>query len=180
MPILALTASVMVHDRELYLASGMDRCLTKPIIWPELFTALAAVAAGRPLIETLSPAEERPASSSTPETPLLDSKMLAGLASNLPPEPLEKVLRRALDGAEQSCGRLHAARHDPAMLAQEAHRLRGIAGSFGLARVSALAGAIEDRLQREEDVADILVDLTMTVAASRLAVAKLGLDARTE
>ena len=39
---------------------------------------------------------------------------------------------------------------------------------------------IEDRLQREEDVADILVDLTTTVAASRLAVAKLGLEARTE
>ena len=54
-PILALTASVMVHDRELYLASGMNRCLTKPIVWPELFAALAAVAAGQQPIETISP-----------------------------------------------------------------------------------------------------------------------------
>ena len=119
-PILALTDSVMVHDRELYLAAGMDRCLTKPIVWPELFAALAAVAAGQQSIEPISPTAERPAmASSTPETPLLDSKLLAGLASNLPPAALEKLLRRGLDGADQSCGRLHAARHGPAILAQE-------------------------------------------------------------
>ena len=104
--------------------------------------------------------------------------MLAGLACNLPPEALEKLLRRGLDDADQSCARLHAARHDPAILAQEAHRLRGTVGSFGLARVAALAGAVEDHLQRQEDVADILVDLTMTLAASRLALAELDLNAQ--
>ena len=115
-----------------------------------------------------------------PETPLLDSKLLTGLASNLPPQALEKLLRRGLDGADQSCGRLHAARHHPAMLAQEAHRLRGTAGSFGLARVAALAGAIKDRLRRQDDVANLLVDLATTLAASRLAMANLDLGACTE
>ncbi len=63
---------------------------------------------------------------------------------------------------------------------RRAHRLRGTAGSFGLARVAALAGAIEDRLQREEDVADILAEFTTTLAASRLAVAKFNRNARAD
>jgi CheY-like chemotaxis protein len=45
-PILALTANVVADDRERYIACGMDRCLTKPVIWPELFAALAAVTGG--------------------------------------------------------------------------------------------------------------------------------------
>ena len=40
-PILALTANVMAAERERYLACGMDRCLTKPVVWPDLFATLA-------------------------------------------------------------------------------------------------------------------------------------------
>ena len=43
-PIFALTANVMASERERYLAAGMNLCLTKPIVWPDLFAALAEVA----------------------------------------------------------------------------------------------------------------------------------------
>jgi len=42
-PIVGLTANVLASERERYLAAGMDRCLTKPIAWEELFAALDEV-----------------------------------------------------------------------------------------------------------------------------------------
>jgi two-component system, sensor histidine kinase len=40
-PVLALSANVMVHERERYLAAGMNGALTKPIDWSQLFEAMA-------------------------------------------------------------------------------------------------------------------------------------------
>ena len=40
-PVLALSANVMAHERERYLAAGMNGVLTKPIDWPQLFEAMA-------------------------------------------------------------------------------------------------------------------------------------------
>ena len=62
-----------------------------------------------------------------------------------------------------AAGRHGRARH----LAAEAHRLRGTAGTFGLARIAALAAEIEDRLRRQEDVAPLIDTLDRTVPATR-------------
>jgi CheY-like chemotaxis protein len=40
-PVLALSANVMAHERERYLAAGMNGALTKPIDWSQLFEAMA-------------------------------------------------------------------------------------------------------------------------------------------
>ena len=40
-PIVGLTANVLASERERYLAAGMNGCIGKPIVWPELFAALA-------------------------------------------------------------------------------------------------------------------------------------------
>ena len=40
-PIIGLTANVMASEQERYLAAGMNACLTKPIDWTELATAVA-------------------------------------------------------------------------------------------------------------------------------------------
>jgi CheY-like chemotaxis protein len=39
-PVLALSANVMDHERERYLAAGMNGALTKPIDWSQLFEAM--------------------------------------------------------------------------------------------------------------------------------------------
>ena len=34
----------MAAERERCMAAGMNLCLTKPVVWPDLFAALASVA----------------------------------------------------------------------------------------------------------------------------------------
>ena len=99
------------------------------------------------------------------------------MAQQLPPETLQRLLRQGLDGASLSCALLRAALGDPMLLRQEAHRLRGTSGSFGLARVSALAGAIEDRAARGEDVADLLPELERATAAAHASLASAPVSA---
>ena len=180
-PILALTASVMAAERHLCLSAGMNAVLAKPIVWPQLLAAIAGLSSGA----TASPAT--PIDASAPsvaepnlvdaELPDLDHKLLDSLAQQLPPETLQRLLRQGLDGASQSCVLLRAALGDPALLRQEAHRLRGTSGSFGLARVSALAGAIEDRAVRGEDVADLLPELERATAAAHASLASAPVSA---
>jgi len=40
-PILGLTANIMEEERRQCLEAGMNVILTKPVVWPELFAALA-------------------------------------------------------------------------------------------------------------------------------------------
>ncbi|HWL66844.1 MAG TPA: ATP-binding protein [Geminicoccus sp.] len=141
-PILALTANVMASERKHYLSTGMNRCLTKPVVWPELFAALAAVASG-----SLAPAGPTALPESLPagmgEVALLDTVRLDAMAAGMSAETFERMLARGIAGAEAACARLRALVDDRDALAREAHRLRGTAGTFGLRRVAALAEAIE-------------------------------------
>jgi CheY-like chemotaxis protein len=41
MPIIALTANVVLSDRDRYIAAGMDACLPKPIAWTGLFGTIS-------------------------------------------------------------------------------------------------------------------------------------------
>ncbi len=173
-PILALTANAMVSECDRYLAAGMNRCLTKPIHWPDLFTALAEVEKGAQAAPPPALAPAPPASL----PPVLDLGMLSAMAGQLPPLVFQQLLRRGLSGAAESCQRLSAADGDQELQRQEAHRLRGTAGSFGLARVSALAGTIEDRLERNEAVTDLLADLDEAVSVTRVALAEYEVAAQ--
>ena len=62
-------------------------------------------------------------------------------------------------------------------LLQLAHRLRGTAGTFGLARIAVLAGQIEERAGRSEDVADLVMELGQAVQNTRTAVQQFELTA---
>ena len=166
-PILALTANVMENEQRRYLAAGMDRCLVKPIVWADLFAALAAVAGGG--LQASSAAGTAPVSTAVrvKTQPLLDQSRIDGMASKIPPGMLWSMLARGLHGAQESCRRLQAAAGDGARLAAEAHRLRGTAGTFGFARLAALAGTIEDRLSDGAEATDLLGDLQVVMDATR-------------
>ncbi|MGD9510146.1 MAG: ATP-binding protein, partial [Geminicoccaceae bacterium] len=164
-PIFALTANVMDQERHHCLRAGMDRVLGKPIVWPELLSALAALD-GRPAVEPKPEPTDTEA-----DAALLDLAVIDGMAAHLPPEILTQLLQRGMAGAEESCGRLRAVAGDPGALRREAHRLRGTSGSFGLARIAALAGQIEDGGEAV-DVVGLLAALEEAMAATRTAMAE--------
>jgi CheY-like chemotaxis protein len=70
-PIVGLTANVMEAERQRCLSAGMNKVLTKPVAWDELFQTLAAVSAGAARLE----ASEPPASAQ-PVAPVLDDAVL--------------------------------------------------------------------------------------------------------
>ncbi len=163
LPILALTASVLEAERLHCLSAGMNQVLGKPIVWNELLAALATVA---------PPAAAEPAAAAPPPPavepdPAFNQAIIAGLARTLPPAAFQRLLRQGLDGATQGAARLRAAASDPDLVQREAHRLRGTAGSFGLARIATLAGAIEARASRHEPIADLLTELDQATAHAR-------------
>ncbi|HEX2525750.1 MAG TPA: ATP-binding protein [Geminicoccus sp.] len=172
-PIFALTANVMANERARYLTAGMDRCLTKPVIWADLLAALALVASGEPLAQAadqVTPPETRPdqlsSGSSFMQQPLLDRSRLS-MGGKVSPEMYANLLARGIQGAEESCRRLRAALGEPDAMAKEAHRLRGTAGTFGLLRISALAGAIEKQLETGRSPADLIDQLEEALARTR-------------
>ena len=176
MPILALTANVMAAERENYLRAGMDLCLTKPVVWPDLFAALARVAADQ---DTAAPAAAplEVAPMTEPEAdhrkvPLLDQGLLTGMAQALPAAAYDKLMDRGLESARDGCRRLIGALGQQDQLMQEAHRLRGTSGSFGLARISALAGEVENRAAQRLDVATLLVELEELVDLTRIEISR--------
>ena len=171
-PIVALTANVMAGERERYLAAGMDGCLTKPVDWGELFAALArhggpGRAAGGG--DRLARDRGRPAGA-----PLVDRAMLDGLAVRLPAEAFAGLVRRGIGNAERACGRLGTLPAGSEELAREAHSLKGTSGSFGLRRVSAVAGEIEEAAKAGEDVSGLVARLKEEVAATRGSCARPG------
>jgi len=152
-PILALTANVMASERERYLAAGMNRCLIKPIVWSELFGALAAIARGTPLPGDVSsgpdPDVEDPQGFDPVEQPLLDERRIEGMAAKMPPALLRRMLIRGIEAAEECRQRMLAGDHEAVVLIAEAHKLKGSAGTVGLPRISALAGRIEAAARAE-------------------------------
>ncbi|MFZ1426595.1 MAG: PAS domain S-box protein [Geminicoccaceae bacterium] len=167
-PILALTANVITSERQRYLAAGLNQCLTKPVVWPELFAALADIATG----SGVRAAAPSPATAIA-APPLLDLALLDGLARNLPPARFRQLVTQGLDNATASHRQLSEALGDLPALARAAHRLRGTAGSFGLARIAAVPTAIEERSGHGQDVAALVLELEEVIELTRTAAGRL-------
>jgi response regulator RpfG family c-di-GMP phosphodiesterase len=157
-PIVGLSANVLEEERRRYLAAGMDRCLTKPIAWPELFSALAEAArsAGR------APPVPDP-DAKGPQPPLLDSSAARLTADAVSME----LLHRVVADTERCCERMGACPSGSPEQLEEAHRLKGTAGLFGLRRVSAAAAEVEARARGGQGTAEAMARLAAAIAATR-------------
>ena len=182
-PIVALTASVIVSERERYRAAGIDACVSKPIDWSHLFATIAEIAGRRPSASgrpppaadscgtDAAPAPDprlaAPESGETTAPPLLDDVTIGQIAAGLPPDAVTTLLRRALDSAGRSCAQIAASTSEPGDVAAELHRLKGTSGSFGFRRVSALAEEAEAAARDGAGLPDKIDRLAASVAATR-------------
>ena len=136
-PAVALTANVMEGDHGRFLAAGMNKVLTKPIAWPDLFDALHRLSA--PADQGERPDAPAPTND---DGGALNDAFIAALAGTIPPGRLDAFLDKALAEAKSAAADFAAA---PPIDARRrlAHRMKGTCRNFGLAAIGDAAEALE-------------------------------------
>ena len=140
-PIIAMTASALVADRERCLTAGMDDYLAKPVNPTELDQTLARwIAGGAATPQRTTPAR-------TPADPI--SRRLAELAGDgTDPEValVKRLVGSFLNRAPRHVADLDEAyrRGDLRVVEEVAHSLKGAAGNIGAVAVQEVCGRIED------------------------------------
>jgi HPt (histidine-containing phosphotransfer) domain-containing protein len=100
--------------------------------------------------------------------------LLAGVAAGPGDARLASLLGRALAEVERGCARLRELPAGSPELAEEAHRVKGAAGLYGLKRVSVLAGEVEAAARESHEVAGLMERLGEAVTATREALHASG------
>jgi two-component system, sensor histidine kinase len=134
LPVIALTADVVVGSRERALAAGVTSFLGKPVQMEDLATALAAVVAGTAVSVPVRAPASRVARSRYEE-----------LAASLPQAQLRELLRMFFADEAGVLAQLRAAviQGSPATVCEAAHKYKGAARMIGLDGVAQTAQEIE-------------------------------------
>jgi PAS domain S-box-containing protein len=149
-PILAMTASVLLGDRELCIAAGMDDHIAKPVDVAQLYAKLAGWIEGKPVAV---PYVDPPVTGGDAEPGrVVDRKAaLARLGGN------EDMYRRLLVGFRENQAdaveRIRTALAAPDLDAarRDAHTLKGLAGNIGAADLVRAAAEVEQRIAMHGD-----------------------------
>ncbi|BDT70011.1 sensor histidine kinase RcsC [Comamonadaceae bacterium OS-1] len=150
LPVIAMTANVMQHDRDACIAAGMGDVITKPIVADHLWSVLAKWIAPR---ETRTQPSPVTASADSAEVelpahiPALD--MAAGLRRlNGNRKAYLNMLRLFVRNQQNTPAQLHAAlaQSDWPTAERIAHSAKGVAGSIGAVALQAQAGILESAL----------------------------------
>jgi CheY-like chemotaxis protein/HPt (histidine-containing phosphotransfer) domain-containing protein len=168
-PIVGLTANVMARERERYLSAGMDDCLAKPIDWDILNAAIARFAGAVPA--KLPPRDP----SGAPAQVLIDERALDALRQMADESELAQLIAAGLQGADTACSAMAKEGASADTLRHHAHKVKGSAGTLGLARISALAAEIEDAAGRGETPRELVSQLYETIVATREELDRRGL-----
>ncbi|SOD92710.1 hybrid sensor histidine kinase/response regulator [Caenispirillum bisanense] len=147
-PVVAATANLLPEDHAACAAAGMVAVVAKPVRLDDLRAALAAAVAGRPV----PPPPAEAVAAEADAAALLAPAYLEELAGALPPADVARLVAMADDSLRGNAARVREAWHDddPAAAAAAAHRLAGVAGSYGLPALRAVAKALEKAARAED------------------------------
>jgi two-component system, sensor histidine kinase len=171
-PIIGVTANVMSQEQARYLEAGMDECLMKPIEWDLLDAAIARHASGARAAAPIDPIRTSDAPARG-EVPLLEEGQIASLRVIASDTEFRMLMHTGMEAVERTVGEILAGAHG-APLAAAAHRLKGSAGQIGLARISAVAGALEQACVGGGEVQGFQQELAESLRQSREALVRAG------
>lgn len=154
-PIVGLTANVLASDHQACLSAGMNECLTKPIDWERL--AATIVRYGR----------------RTATVEVLDTSQLDSLRALVGDAELGRLLSRALASLRDASASL-ASQGDVGCIRADAHRIKGTAGTIGMAAVGRTAAAIESAAAEGRVEQRAIARLQADVDEARAALAAAG------
>ena len=168
-PILALSAVTSALEHQRCLDAGMNDSLAKPFEWDRILAAIARYTGGEPGAQ---PGAARPG---PPSAGIVDMKVLDNLRRMAGLEQVREMVRSGMDAYGGYCEVMLDPATRPAGTRSEAHKLRGSAGTLGLAGIGEIAARIEDSLEEENATLPALVrELKAMLAATRDELTSLG------
>jgi CheY-like chemotaxis protein len=176
-PIIAMTANALQQDVDRCLAAGMDDFVPKPVDKARLFKTLVrhipAVTANDDPPDT----DGQPTAGESGDAgdPLIDEGVIRQLGEDVSEEAVPAMLQMFISEAATRAGNVLKALGESSMesVEDEAHTLKSCAGTFGAARLAALARDIEAACREENPQTAVILGermdglLQQTLAAYR-------------
>jgi PAS domain S-box-containing protein len=168
-PIVALTAHAMLDDRAKCIKSGCSEYMSKPVDRTALLWMVARQT-NRTLQTTDIASSQPPKAPGTNAKRAISSPADGPIRSQLALDPEfadvlgDFVSRLPARAAEL---RRFANTGSGNALAEAAHKLRGAAGTYGLAEISAAAGLVEDQLLAGDAIAEVALKVESLLALVR-------------
>jgi signal transduction histidine kinase/DNA-binding response OmpR family regulator len=174
-PIIGLTANVMSQEQARYLQAGMDECLMKPIEWDRMAAAIArhSSSAAPQVADGMEPPPDAVAPPRPMDVPLLEERQIASLRDIASGPEFLQLMQRSVEAVQRTVDEIVAA-VETGTMAAAAHRLKGSAGLVGLARISALAGSLEQACMTGSAVDGFRDQLPATLRETREALVVAG------
>ncbi|GAC1607401.1 MAG: hypothetical protein NVS3B2_16350 [Ramlibacter sp.] len=169
--ILALSANLKPQERQRYLDAGMTDCLVKPYDWEQLAAAIDRHGAHAPVRADNAGQVE---ATGAGEASLVRPEILARLQRATGPDQLRMMVRMGIDAYELYCDAMLDPAAGPAEVGRDAHKLKGSAGTFGFARLSAVAGRIELAVDAGLNTGELLQELKSAITATRAELERMG------
>ncbi len=171
-PILGLTANVLVSEQRAYLAAGMNECLTKPLDWSRLADAIARHGG------TSESAADAAAVGCEAADPLvapgvLDAQQLESVRAVMGSDQLAALIAGAVASLRTTSGTLKEERSLPRVQAI-AHKLKGTSGTMGMAAVYRTVAEIEAAAAQGHLATDAMGRLPGEIRATEHALRSLG------
>ncbi len=171
-PILGLSANVLVCEQREYVAAGMNECLPKPIDWSQLADAIARHGGTSGSAADAAPAGSEPTSPLV--TPgVLDARQLESVRATMGSGPLAALITGAVASLRATSETLKEERSLPRVRAL-AHKLKGTSGTLGMAAVYRTAAGIEAAAAEGHLATDAIERLPGEIQATDQALRALG------
>jgi len=159
LPIIAVTADVISDHRRIYVESGVNAVVGKPVNWVELESEIERCLRGEPAGAT-APSADMTLSEAMP-LGVIDEAALSILEDDLGRDILAPMIDSFMENMRRYGGELRATASagDLKKAKRVAHALKGLCAQFGAPRVSELARQIEYQAKEAAEIRPLVLQV---------------------